>query len=340
MSSERTLTLARAGREAVIWEMENNPEVFMIGQDIVGTGGVFRTAEGLAKRFGRDRIVESPISETGVIGLATGAAMAGMRPLVEMAYIDFIGVCFNALANFAAKTHYMSGGQYSVPMVLIAGTGGGYSNAAQHSQCLYSLLAHMPGMKIVVPSNAYDAKGLMHSAIRDDNPVVFLYAKAVAGLGFLGKPHPRAMMAVPEEPYVVPFGKARISREGSDITLVGLGYTSVLALDAADLLMQDDISAEVVDLRSLVPLDRESICASVAKTGRLVVADEDYGSYGVSAEVLAAVAEKIPSALRAPARRVTFPDISIPFARQMEYHVLPSAQTIADAARAVVRGGA
>jgi pyruvate dehydrogenase E1 component beta subunit len=319
--------------------MEHNPEVFMIGQDIVGTGGVFRTAEGLAKRFGTHRIIESPISETAVMGLATGAAMAGMRPLVEMAYIDFVGVCFNAIANFAAKTHYMSGGQFKVPLVLVAGTGGGYSNAAQHSQCLYSLLAHMPGMKIVVPSNAYDAKGLMHSAIRDENFVVFLYAKAVAGLGFLGKPHPRAMMAVPEEPYTIPIGKARVTREGTDVTIVGLGWTSVQALDAADVLEREGISAEVVDLRSIVPLDRETVCASVAKTGHLIVVDEDYGSYGVTAEVIASVAERVPHALKSPARRLAFPDIPIPFARQMEYHVLPSPEKIVAAARSALGKG-
>ena len=336
MSSQRTLTMARAGREAVIWEMQRNPKIFMIGEDIARFGGVFGTADGIAKLFGEERVIDTPISETGFIGLATGAAMAGMHPIIELAYVDFIGVCYNAIVNFAAKTHYMSGGQYKVPMVLMTGTGGGYNNAAQHSQCLHATLAHMPGLKVVYPSNAYDAKGMMHSALRDENFVVFLIHKATAGIGFLGKPIPTTMSIVPDEAYTVPFGKVAVTREGKDITLVGVGWTVHQCLEAAEALSQAGVSAEVIDLRSLVPLDRDGVFASVQKTGRLVVAEEDYLSYGVTGEIVAIVAERDPRVLKAPARRVAFPDIPIPFSRPMEDFALPFADKIVAAARSIL----
>jgi pyruvate/2-oxoglutarate/acetoin dehydrogenase E1 component len=334
--SARTLTMARAGREAVIWEMKNNPRIFMIGEDIAKFGGVFGTADGLGKLFGAERVIDTPISETAFIGVATGAAMAGMRPIVELAYVDFIGVCYNAIVNYAAKTHYMSGGQFKVPMVLMTGTGGGYNNAAQHSQCLHATLAHMPGIKVVYASNAYDAKGMMHAALRDDNFVVFMMHKATAGVGFLGKPIPTTMSVVPDEPYVIPFGKVAVTRPGKDITLVGLGWTVHLCLDAAKKLEGEGVSAEVVDLRSLVPLDRDGVFASVSKTGRLVVVEEDYLSYGVTGEIVATIAERDPRVLLAPARRVAFPDIPIPFSRPMEDYALPDADKIVAAARSIL----
>lgn len=304
----------------------------MIGEDIATFGGVFGTADGLGEIFGTDRIIDTPISETGFIGLATGAAMGGMRPIVELAYIDFIGVCFNAIANLAAKTHYMSGGQVKVPMVLMLGVGAGYNNAAQHSQVIYSLLAHMPGMKVVMPANAYDAKGMMHAALRDDNFTVFLINKNTAGIGFPGRPIPTTISNVPEEDYVVPFGEAKVVRDGTDVSLVGLGWTVHQSLDAADILAERGISAEVVDIRSLVPLDRETILKSVRKTGRLVVADEDYLSYGLSGEVIASIVERDHKALKAPAQRVCFPDVPIPYAREMEDFCLPYADKIVAAA--------
>ena len=337
MTQERKITMARAGREAVIWEMENDPGVFMIGEDIAGMGGVFGTADGLAAKFGRERVVDTPISETGFIGLATGAAMDGMRPIVELAYVDFIGVCYNAIVNLAAKSHYMSNGEVKVPMVLQVGTGGGYSNAAQHSQCLHAALAHMPGMKVVMPSNAYDAKGMMHQAIRDDNFVVFMIHKATAGVAWLGKHIETTITHVPNEPYTVPFGEAKIYQEGTDITLVGLGWSVHQALQAARTLEEEDgVSCEVIDIRSLVPLDRETIFNSVKKTGRLVVADEDYLSYGVTGEILATIAEKDPSVLKAPAARVAIPDVSIPYSRPMEQYILPTKSRITEAARKVL----
>jgi acetoin:2,6-dichlorophenolindophenol oxidoreductase subunit beta len=336
-SSARTLTMARAGREAVIWEMQHNTQIFMIGEDIARFGGVFGTADGLGKLFGEQRVIDTPISETAFIGVATGAAMAGMHPIIELAYVDFIGVCYNAIVNYAAKTHYMSGGQFRVPMVLMTGTGGGYNNAAQHSQCLHACLAHMPGMKVVYPSNAYDAKGMMHAALREDNFVVFLIHKATAGLGFLGKPIPTTLSIVPEEPYLVPFGKVAVTRAGSDVTLVALGWTVHQCLLAADQLATEGIQAEVIDLRSLVPLDRDGVFASVRKTGRLVVVEEDYLSYGVTGEIVATVAERDPRVLRAPARRIAFPDIPIPYSRPMEDFALPDAAKITATVRAMMQ---
>jgi transketolase C-terminal domain/subunit len=216
--SARTLTMARAGREAVIAEMRKDPNIFVIGEDVAKLGGVFGTTVGMAEEFGAHRVIDTPISETGFIGIATGAAMAGMRPIVEIAFVDFIGVCFNAIFNFAAKTHYMSGGQFKVPMTMMIGYGGGYNDAAQHSQCLIGTLAHVPGIRIVTPADAHDAKGLMHSCLRDDNLTIWMVHKAIWGLGWLGTAIKTAMATVPEEEYTVPFGKARIWREGTDVT--------------------------------------------------------------------------------------------------------------------------
>lgn len=332
-ASSRILTCARAQREALEWEMTNDERVFMLGEDIYGLGGVFGTADGLGAKFGRNRILDTPISETGFIGMATGAAIEGMRPVIELAYVDFIGVCYNAIVNFAAKTHYMSGGQLKVPMVLLTGTGGGYNNAAQHSQCLHASLAHMPGIKVVCPTNAYDAKGMMHEAIRDDNFVVFLMHKGAAGVGWMGPTIKTTLAEVPKEDYTVPFGKVKIYREGTDVTLVSVGLSVHHALVSAIELEKDGISTEVVDLRSLVPLDRDGIMASVAKTGRLVVVDEDYMSYGVSGEVIASIVERDPTVLKAPARRVCVPDVPIPYSRVLENRVLPLTNRITDAAR-------
>jgi len=336
--AERTLTMARAGREAVISEMRRNPNMFLIGEDIAKLGGVFGTSIGMADEFGTARIIDTPISETGFIGIATGAAMAGMRPVVEIAFVDFIGVCFNQIYNFAAKTHYMSGGQYKVPLTFMIGYGGGYNDAAQHSQTLFATLGHVPGIKIVTPADAYDAKGLMHSCLRDDNVTVWMVHKRLWGLGWLGFPLPTALATVPEHDYTIPFGQSRIWREGSDLTLVGLGLTVHNSLQAAEQLAAEGISAEVLDLRSVVPLDRDGVFRSVAKTGRLVVADEDYLSFGVTSEVLAVIAERDPAVLKSPAVRVAYPDVPVPFSRPMEDFCLPSVERILAAARATMKG--
>jgi len=335
--ADRTLTMARAGREAVISEMRRNPNIFVIGEDVAKLGGVFGTTVGMAEEFGAHRVIDTPISETGFIGIATGAAMAGMRPIIEIAFVDFIGVCFNQIFNFAAKTHYMSGGQFKVPLTMMIGYGGGYNDAAQHSQTLIATLAHVPGIRIVTPADAYDAKGLMHTCLRDDNLTLWMVHKAIWGLGWLGLPIKTALAVVPEEDYAIPFGQARIWREGKDVTLVGYGITVHHALVAAEKLAAEGVSAEVLDLRSIVPLDREAIMKSVAKTGRLVVADEDYMNCGVTAEVLAVVAERNPKALKAPAVRVANPDVPIPFSRPMENFVLPDADRIVAAARSTLK---
>ena len=336
-SAERTLTMARAGREAVIAEMRKDPNMFVIGEDIAKLGGVFGTTVGMADEFGAARVIDTPISETGFIGIATGAAMAGMRPIVEIAFVDFIGVCFNQIFNFAAKTHYMSGGRFKVPMTMMIGYGGGYNDAAQHSQCLLATLAHVPGIKIATPADAYDAKGLMHTCLRDDNLTLWMVHKAIWGLGWLGSALKTAQCVVPEEEYVIPFGQARIWREGADVTLVGYGITVHHSLQAAEKLAAEGISAEVLDLRTLVPLDRDAIFKSVAKTGRLVVVDEDYMNCGITAEVLAVVAERDPGVLKARAVRIANPDVPIPFSRPMENFCLPDAEKIVSAVREVLK---
>ena len=332
----RILTMARAGREALDWEMERRPEVFVMGEDVYNFGGIFGTADGFGAKYGAERVINTPISETGFIGMAAGAAMAGMHPVVDLAYIDFIGVCYNVLLNTASKTHYMSAGAVKVPMTLMIGTGGGYNNAAQHSQCLHATVAHIPGVKVVYPSNAYDAKGMLHTALRDENFVIYLTHKGTAGVGFMGTPIKSTLSEVPSDDYTVPFGKLKVYREGTDVTLVGLGMSVHESLKAAELLEADGVSAQVVDLRSLSPLDRDGLCEAVAKTGRLVVSDEDYLSYGVSGEVIASIVERDPSLLKKPPRRVTTPDIPIPFARPMEQAILPLAGRIADAARSLM----
>jgi pyruvate dehydrogenase E1 component beta subunit len=238
----------------------------------------------------------------------------------------------DAIYNMAAKNIYFSGGHFKVPMVIMTATGGGYCDAGQHSQTLHATFAHMPGLKVVAPSNAYDAKGLMTSAIRDDSPVLYMFHKGLQGLVWMASPE-GAATGVPEESYAVPFGEAKVVRPGSDITIVTLSMMVHKALDAAEALSNQGIDAEVIDLRTLVPLDRETVLQSVAKTGRLVVVDEDYQSFGVTAEIIASVAETDPAMLKAAPRRVAYPDIPIPYSRPMEQFALPNADKIADAVR-------
>lgn len=322
-SNERKLTIARSMAEALAQEMRIDPTVFVMGEDIGTLGGVYGNTRGLIEEFGPERVRDTPISETAFIGAAVGAAQDGMRPVVELMFVDFFGVCFDAIYNLMAKNIYFSGGHLKVPMVLMTSTGGGYSDGGQHSQCLYGTFAHLPGMKVVAPSNAYDAKGLMTAALRDDSPVVYMYHKGLQGMGWLGT-EPGATVHVPEDSYTVEIGKAKVVREGRDVTIVSLGIGVHHALKAADTLAQQNVSAEVVDLRSLVPLDRDTIRASVAKTGRLIVVDEDYHSFGVSAEVIASVVEHDLSVLKAAPVRVAYPDVPIPYARVMEQFCLPS----------------
>jgi pyruvate/2-oxoglutarate/acetoin dehydrogenase E1 component len=326
-TNPRRLTIARAMAEAVQQEMQQDPRVFVMGEDIGALGGVFGNTRGLLEEFGSERIRDTPISETAFIGAGVGAAQDGMRPIVELMFVDFFGVCFDAIYNNMAKNNYFSGGQVKVPMVIMTSTGGGYSDGGQHSQCLYGTFAHLPGMKVVAPSNAYDAKGLMTAAIRDDSPVIFMYHKGLQGMGWLGT-EPGATVHTPEESYEVEIGKAEVVREGTDVTIVGLAMGVHNGLKAADQLAARGISAEVVDLRSLVPLDRATVINSVKKTGRLIVVDEDYQSYGVSGEIITSVVEHDYSIMRAAPKRVAYPDVPIPFARPMEQFCLPNAEKI------------
>ncbi|MGD8201326.1 alpha-ketoacid dehydrogenase subunit beta [Ornithinimicrobium sp. W1679] len=318
----RRLNTSKAMAEAIAQEMRANPEVFYMGEDVGPYGGIFGSTTGLFDEFGPSRIIDTPISETAFIGLGIGAAVEGMRPIVELMFADFMGVCLDQIYNHMAKIHFESGGNVSVPMVLTTAVGGGYSDGAQHSQTLWGTFAHLPGMKVVVPSNPADAKGLMTSAIRDDSPVVYMFHKGVMGLPWMAK-NRRSVDVVPEGEHVVPIGKAAVAREGTDVTVVTLSLSVHHALDVADKLADDGVSVEVIDLRSLVPLDREAVLSSVAKTGRLVVVDEDYLSFGLSGEILATVVETDPSLLKAAPKRVAMPDAPIPYAHVLEHAVLP-----------------
>jgi pyruvate dehydrogenase E1 component beta subunit len=330
----RRLTIARAMSEALAQEMDRDPSVLVIGEDIGKLGGVFGTTQGLLDRFGPERVRDTPISETAFIGAAVGMAASGLRPVVELMFVDFFGVCMDAIYNLAAKQCYFSGGQVSCPMVLMSSVGGGYGDAGQHSQCLYATFGHLPGLKVVIPSNATDAKGLMLSAIRDNNPVIFLFHKALQGMGWLGTVQ-RSITDVPPGEHLVPIGEAKVAREGRDLTIIGWGHTLHLALDAAAELDAAGMDAEVIDLRTIAPLDRKAIHASVRKTGRLLVVDDDYLSCGLAGEIIASVCEA-GIALRAPPVRIAHPDIPIPFSPALEHFVLPSAAKIVAAASAML----
>ena len=329
----RRLTTSKAMVEALAQEMERDPSVIYLGEDVGAYGGIFGSTTGLLERFGPARVIDTPISETAFIGLGIGAAVEGMRPVVELMFADFMGVCLDQIYNHMAKIHFESGGNVRVPMVLTMAAGGGYSDGAQHSQCLWGTFAHLPGMKVVVPSTPADAKGLMTAAIRDDNPVVYIFHKGLMGLPWMAK-NPRSIAHVPEEPYETPIGKATVAREGTDATVITLSLSVHHTLDVADkMAKQDGVDLEVIDLRSLVPLDTETVLSSVARTGRLLVVDEDYQSFGLSGEIAARVAETDPGLLRAPLRRVAVPDVPIPYARSLERAVLPTPERIEAAVR-------
>lgn len=337
-ATQRRLTIARAIAEAIGQEMDRDPDVLVMGEDIAKLGGVFGTTTGLLDRFGPDRVRDTPISETAFIGAAVGLAAQGMKPVVELMFVDFFGVCMDAIYNLAAKQSYFSGGRVTCPMVLMTSVGGGYGDAGQHSQCLFATFGHLPGLKVVIPSNARDAKGLMLAAIRDPNPVIFMFHKALQGMGWLGTVQ-RSIADVPDGDYEVPIGKAACVREGRDLTLVGLGLTVHHALDAAAVLAQQGVEAEVIDLRSIAPLDRESIRDSVRRTGRLIVMDDDYLSYGIGAEVIATVAEDPTITLKARPARIAHPDVPVPFTPVMEHFLLPSANKLVLAAQAMMETG-
>lgn len=328
---QRKLTMAQAIAEAIGQEMDRDQKVFAMGEDIGRYGGIFGATGGLLDRFGPQRIRDTPISESAFIGAATGAAAAGMRPIAELMFVDFFGVCMDQIYNHLAKNTYMSGGALKLPVVLMTAMGGGYGDAAQHSQCLYATFAHMPGLKVVVPSNAYDAKGLMIQAIRDDNPVMYFFHKGLMGLPWM-QYFEGATTEVPQDAYTIPFGQAAVVKEGRHVTIATIGQMVHKALAAARALQSQGIEAEVVDLRTLVPLDTATVLRSVGKTGRLLVLDEDYLQFGLSGEIAAAVAERLDQLeLKAPVRRLAVAGVPIPYSRPLEQAVIPSVARIVEA---------
>jgi len=332
-NSIRNKPFHQAMTEAISQEMERDDSVLCLGEDVGPIGGVFQSTAGLHARFGEERVMDTPISETGIMGVALGAAAEGLRPIAELMFVDFMGVCFGQIMNEIAKVHYMSGGAVKLPMVITASTGGGFSDAAQHSQTLHGLFAHVPGLKVVAPSNPHDAKGLMTTAIRDNNPVVYLFHKALMGLPVMGYVDAEIDNHVPQEQYAIPFGQARTVREGTDITIIGLSQTVAKAVVAGHKLAEMGISAEILDPRTLVPFDTEALLESVGKTGRLMIVDEDYLNFGMTGEITALIAERLDRvALKAPVRRLGIPGVSIPFTRPLELAAIPQADDIVNAA--------
>ncbi|TFG58928.1 MAG: alpha-ketoacid dehydrogenase subunit beta [Spirochaetales bacterium] len=329
-------------RMALIEEMERDSRVVLLGEDIGVFGGAYRVTEGLMSRFGERRVRDTPISESAIIGASVGAAMTGLRPVAEIQFNDFMACGMDQLCNQAAKMRSMMGGQVSVPMVVRAPVGA-TGRAAQHSQSLEAWFVHCPGLKVVMPSTPYDAKGLLASAIRDDNPVIFLEHKLLYGGGSPGGKAKTAVGSLssaftpaPEGPYTIPFGKADIKREGTDVTVFATSLMVHKALAAASVLEAEGVSVEVLDPRTLTPLDRETLFASLAKTGRLVVATEETRTCSFAAEIAALAAGEGFVHLKAPVWRVCTDDTPIPFAPVMEDAVIPAAEDIAAAVRKVM----
>ena len=323
----RNLNLSQCIAESLSLEMERDPRVVVIGEDVGFQGGVFGASRGLQKKFGAERVIDTPISETAITGMGVGLAMEGYRPVLEIMFVDFMGVCLDQIYNAIAKNHYMSGGNVKMPIV-IKTAGGCIGSGAQHSQCLWGTFAHLPGLKVVAPSNPYDAKGLMASAVESDDPVVFIEHKKLLltraeDFTFGGD--------VPAERYSIPLGKASVVQEGSDLTLATLSGTVLPAVAAAKRLQAEGASVEVIDLRSIVPLDVDTVARSVGKTGRLLVVDEDYLSFGLSAELVTRVFEA-GVAVRAFSRHAV-PDVPIPGALTLEQAVVPGEESIYQSAR-------
>jgi pyruvate dehydrogenase E1 component beta subunit len=333
------MTIAEALREGIREEMERDPRVFCMGEDIGvtgGFGGAFTVTLGLSDQFGHERILDTPISEIGIAGVAIGAAMAGLRPIADVQYGDFLFCMMDQLANQAAKMTYMSGGTVCVPMVMRAPVGS-TRRGTQHAQSLEAFFTHVPGLKVVAPSTAYDAKGLLKAAVRDDNPVLIFEHKLL--YGSKGARSEKGALSpigeVPAEGYIVPLGKGIIRREGTDVTIVGKLTTVYMALGAAERLAQQGISAEVIDPRTLVPLDKGLILESVRKTGRLVVVEEDNKTGGWAGDIAATVAEEAFFYLDAPIKRISAPDTPPPFAPVMEAFYLPSEDKIIEAVKSL-----
>jgi pyruvate dehydrogenase E1 component beta subunit len=336
----RTLTFREAINEAIRLEMRRDPTVILMGEDVAGGatvphleaagedawGGPMGVTKGLVKEFGRKRVLDTPISESAFIGAAVGAAATGLRPIAEMMFVDFFGVCMDQIYNQGAKMRYMFGGKAQVPMVILSMIGAGLRAAAQHSGCHYSVFAHMPGLKTVVPSTPYDAKGLLISAIRDPDPVVFFQHKFLFDLN--GN--------VPEEDYTVPLGVADIKRPGKDVTVVAMGRMVHIALEAAEKLSKDRMDLEVIDLRTLSPLDSKTVLASVKKTHRLVVVDEDNPRCSMACDIIALVSTRAFDDLDAPPRMVTAPHTPVPFSPPLEDYYIPSVENVVSTVKSLV----
>lgn len=314
----RELTFGEAIREALAEELRRDPRVFILGEDVAEAGTPFKVLSGLVEEFGPERIIDTPISEAGNTGISVGAAMTGMRPVVDIMFGDFITLTMDQMVNQAAKVHYMSGGKLKVPMVMRTTLGATRRSAAQHSQSLHAWFSHIPGLKVVIPSTPYDAKGLLKTAIRDDNPVAFFEDKMMYKL----------KGPVPEAEYTIPFGVADIKREGSDITIVATSSMVQVALEAAEKLQELGISAEIVDPRTTFPLDKQAMVDSAKKTSRAIVVDEGYERYGVTAEIASVIAEGAFYYLDAPVKRMGALDVPIPFSPALEDLTVPTPDSV------------
>jgi pyruvate/2-oxoglutarate/acetoin dehydrogenase E1 component len=323
----RELTMAEAVREALSEEMRRDPSVFIMGEDVAEAGTPFKVLSGMVEEFGKSRVIDTPISEPGFTGIGVGAAMTGLRPVVDIMFGDFLTLIMDQLVNQAAKVHYMSGGAWKVPMVLRTTLGASRRSAAQHSQSLHAWLSHVPGLKVVLPSTPYDAKGLLKTAIRDDNPVIFFEDKMMF----------RMKGPVPVEDYTIPLGLADIKREGEDITIVATSSMVQVALGGAKLLEEIGISAEVVDPRTTWPLDEKTLIESAKKTSRAIVVDEGYERYGVTAEIASVIATGAFYDLDAPVKRIGAMHVPIPFSPPLEDATIPTEKTVFEAARAMCK---
>jgi len=320
----RELTFAQAVREAIAEEMRRDSTVCIFGEDVAEAGTPFKVLSGLVEEFGTNRVIDTPISEAGFTGVCVGAAMTGMRPIADIMFGDFLTLVMDQMVNQAAKVHYMSGGKWKVPMVMRTTLGATRRSAAQHSQSLHAWFSHIPGLKVVLPSTPYDAKGLLKTAIRDDNPVVFFEDKMM---------HHKLKGPVPEGEYTIPFGVADIKRAGTDITLIATSSMVQVALGAAELLQGEGISAEVIDPRTTCPLDEKTLIDSVAKTSRAIVMDEGYGRYGVTSEIASVIAQGAFYDLDKPVMRMGAMHVPIPFSPPLEDATVPTEKTVYEAAR-------
>ena len=318
----REITWSTAVNEAIAEEMRNDKTIILMGEDVAEAGTPFKVLLGLVEEFGTDRIIDTPISEPGFVGMAVGAAMTGTRPIVDLMFGDFIFLVMDQLANQAAKQHYMSGGKLNVPMVIRTNMGATRRSAAQHSQSLQAIVAHIPGVKVLMPSTPYEVKGLLKAAIRDDNPVVIFEDKLSYQMKGM----------VPEEEYIIPLGQANILQAGNDITLVATSSMVQVCEEAAEVLRSKNISAEIIDVRSIVPLDEQTIVDSVKKTSRVIVVDEGHQSYGITSEIVSRISEQAFYYLDAPPTRIGAMDVPIPFSPALEDLTVPTSKRVVDKA--------